>query len=160
MFYRPKGKAVAADVIPFYKDGIFYLFYLKDFRDAEKYGEGVPWYLIKTKDFVNFEDCGEVLARGTDEQQDLFVFTGSVIEHEGKYYLFYTGHNPHLREKGKPEQAVMLAVGEDCEHFQKPNYSFLLPRTMKCTIGEIRFSIKTGIVSKCFLRHGKRRDLF
>ena len=82
MFYRPKGKAVAADVIPFYKDGIFYLFYLKDFRDAEKYGEGVPWYLIKTKDFVNFDikrsvkntglHCLKYSDRGAGKQPGVF----------------------------------------------------------------------------------------
>ena len=160
MFYRPKGKAVAADVIPFYKDGIFYLFYLKDFRDAEKYGEGVPWYLIKTKDFVSFEDCGEVLARGTDEQQDLFVFTGSVIEHEGKYYLFYTGHNPHLREKGKPEQAVMLAVGEDCEHFQKTELLFFAPEDYEMHDWRDPFLYKDGNSFKMLLAAREKEGPF
>lgn len=127
MFYRPTGKAAAADVIPFYKDGEFFLFYLKDYRDSEHCGEGVPWNLVKTKDFVNFEDCGEVLSRGSKDEQDLFVFTGSVLEYSGKYYLFYTGHNPHLRAEGKPEQAVMSAVSDDCIHFEKTGFIYFAP---------------------------------
>ena len=35
MYFRPEGKAVAADVIPYYKDGVFYLYYLHDYRDAK-----------------------------------------------------------------------------------------------------------------------------
>ena len=88
MFFRPEGKAVAADVIPYYKDGVFYLYYLHDYRDAENCGEGVPWYLVKTKDFAHFSQPAEVLARGKNEDEDLFVFTGSVIEHGGKVYFF------------------------------------------------------------------------
>ena len=119
MFFRPEGKAVAADVIPYYKDGVFYLYYLHDYRDAENCGEGVPWYLVKTRDFAHFSQPAEVLARGKKEDEDLFVFTGSVIEHGGKVYLFYTAHNPKLRELGRPEQGVMLAIGNDLEHFEK-----------------------------------------
>lgn len=119
MFYRPPNKAVAADVIPFYKDGEFYLFYLKDYRDADAYGEGVPWHLLTTKDFAHYEEHGEVLARGAADEQDLFVFTGSVIAADGRYYLFYTGHNPHLREKGLNEQKILLATSDDCLHFKK-----------------------------------------
>ena len=127
MFFRPEGKAVAADVIPYYKDGVFYLYYLHDYRDAENCGEGVPWYLVKTKDFAHFSQPAEVLARGKKEDEDLFVFTGSVIEHGGKVYLFYTAHNPKLRELGRPEQGVMLAIGNDLEHFEKTDLKFFAP---------------------------------
>lgn len=151
MYYRPTGKAAAADVIPFYKDGAFYLFYLKDFRDTENCGEGVPWYLIKTKDFVKFEELGEVLKRGAPDRQDLFVFTGSVIEHEGKYYLFYTGHNPHLREQGKPEQAVMLAVSDDCEKFEKTDFLSFAPDGYEMHDWRDPFVYKDGDVFKMLL---------
>ena len=44
MYYRPEESA-AADVIPFYKDGAFQLFYLRDFRraDAGKVPRGICW---------------------------------------------------------------------------------------------------------------------
>ncbi|MEG1706774.1 MAG: glycoside hydrolase, partial [Clostridia bacterium] len=97
MFYRADRSAVCADVIPFYENGEFKLFYLKDFRDRETFGEGCPWNLLTTKDLVNYVDHGAVLERGTQDEQDLYVFTGSCTKWNNEYYIFYTGHNPHLR---------------------------------------------------------------
>ncbi len=117
-FYRP-ACAWAADFIPFYKDGTFHLFYLLDWRDRWEHGEGVPWYQVSTRDFVHFTDHGEMLARGGAEDQDLYVFTGSVIEAEGRFHIFYTGHNGYLEQQGKPRQAIMHAVSDDLLHWQK-----------------------------------------
>lgn len=119
MYYRADGKAVCADIIPYYEDGKFYLFYLKDFRDSEKHGEGCPWYLITSEDLVNYTDCGEVLPRGSADEQDLFVFTGSCNKFNGEYYIFYTGHNPYMRKKGLPEQKILLAKSKDLLHWDK-----------------------------------------
>lgn len=160
MFYRPLGKAVAADVIPYYKDGEFYFFYLKDFRDMETEGEGVPWYLIKTKDFVNFTDCGEVLQRGDKNDQDLFVFTGSVIENNGKYYLFYTGHNPHKREQNSPEQCVMLATSDDCVHFVKTDFMYFAPDGYEMHDWRDPFVYKDGNKFKMLLAARKKEGPF
>ena len=119
MYYRAKGKAVCADVIPYYEDGTFYLFYLRDYRDFENHGEGCPWCLLTTKDLVHYEDHGEVLVRGSVEDQDLYVFTGSCTKHNGEYYIYYTGHNPHKRRAGFPEQKVLLAKSKDLYHWEK-----------------------------------------
>ena len=126
-FYRPSG-AWAADFIPFYKDGRFHLFYLQDWRDAEQHGEGTPWYQISTTDFVHFTEHGEMLARGGREEQDLYVFTGSVIEAEGQYHIYYTGHNPHFYLK-QPAEAIMHAVSDDLFHWRKiPEDTFFAPK--------------------------------
>ena len=120
MFYRPDdGKSVCADVIPFYENGKYYLFYLRDYRDIENCGEGCPWCLLTTTDFVHFEEHGEVLVRGSEDEQDLYVYTGSVFKHEGEYYIFYTGHNPHKRALGLPEQKVLLAKSKDLYTWEK-----------------------------------------
>jgi beta-fructofuranosidase len=118
LFYRPQHGA-AADFIPFYWQGAYHLFYLKDYRDPVGHGEGTPWFHLVTRDFIHFEDWGEALPRGGAADQDLFVFTGSVIERQGIFHIFYTGHNPHLRERGLPEQAVMHAVSPDLRHWTK-----------------------------------------
>lgn len=117
-FYRP-ADGVAGDFIPFYEDGWFYLFYLKDYRDIPGRGEGTPWFLIRTRDFVSFEELGEVLPRGTAQQQDLFIFTGSVLRGPDGYHIFYTGHNPHFRQQGRPQEAVLHAVSPDLIHWTK-----------------------------------------
>lgn len=132
LFYKPEN-GYAADFILFYKDGTYYLFYLHDYRDTEKYGEGTPWYLITTRDFVHFKEYGEVLPRGTKDEQDLFVFTGCVLEADKEktgyqYHIFYTGHNYYLVDKGVPQQAVMHAVSDDLIHWEKrPEEKFFAP---------------------------------
>ena len=60
-----------------------------------------------------------MIPRGGKDEQDLYVFTGSVIEADGLYHIFYTGHNPHFREQGKAEQGVMHAISYDLEHWIK-----------------------------------------
>jgi beta-fructofuranosidase len=125
--YKPDD-GWAADFIPFYWQGEYHLFYLKDYRDKLGHGEGTPWCHLVTRDFVHFVDHGECLARGSVEDQDLYVFTGSVLAAEGKFHIFYTGHNPHLRAAGRPEQAIMHAVSDDLHHWKKvPADTFFAP---------------------------------
>ena len=124
MYYRADGKAVCADVIPFYENGMFYLFYLRDYRDPESHGEGCPWCLLTSDDLVHYHDHGEVLVRGGKDDQDLYVFTGSCIKANGSYYIFYTGHNPYKRAAGLPEQKILLARSEAPPHWDKaPDFS-------------------------------------
>ena len=121
MYYKPEN-GVLADVIPYYENGKFYLYYLRDYRNKEACGEGVPWVLLTTDDFVHFEDFGEVVPRGKENEQDLYIFTGSVIKgNDEKYYIFYTGHNPHYINMGKPQEVIMLAVSDDKVHWEKQN---------------------------------------
>ncbi len=114
--YKPEH-AWVGDFIPFNWEGEYHLFYLKDDRDTP--WQGTPWYHLVTRDFVNFTDHGECLARESPSAQDHFVFTGSVIRAEGQFHIYYTGHNPEFRKAGKPEQAVMHAVSDDLYSWTK-----------------------------------------
>lgn len=126
-FFKPQI-GICADFIPFFENGTYYLFYLKDYRDVKTHGEGTPWCLVTTKDFVTFEEHGEILPRGGIDDQDLYVYTGSVIHAEGQYHIFYTGHNPYFRAAGKPEEAIMHAVSNDLLHWiKKPEDTFFAP---------------------------------
>ncbi|MBI1281035.1 MAG: DUF4975 domain-containing protein [Anaerolineaceae bacterium] len=118
LFFKPDD-GWAGDFIPFYWKGEYHLFYLKDYRDKVNHGEGTPWFHVSTRDFVHFVNHGEALPRGTEHEQDLYVFTGCVYEHDGLFHIFYTGHNPHFRAAGKPEQAVMHATSFDLITWQK-----------------------------------------
>jgi beta-fructofuranosidase len=127
LFYRPTD-AWAADFIPFFDGERFRLFYLLDWRDREGQGEGTPWYQISTTDFVHFAEHGEMLARGTEAEQDLYVFTGCVVSANGRHHIFYTGHNPHFDRLGKPVQAVMHVVSDDLQTWRKvPEDTFFAP---------------------------------
>ncbi len=120
IFFEPRDGAVA-DIIPFFDRGEFWLYYLHDFREhrtADMPAEGTPWRLVRTGDLASFTEEGEVVPQGTPEEQDYYVYTGSVVKKgEGDYYLFYTGHNPHL-ENG-PMEAVMLARSADLLQWEK-----------------------------------------
>jgi beta-fructofuranosidase len=125
--YKPED-GVAGDFVPFYWAGEYHLFYLKDYRDPEHHGEGVPWFHLVTKDFVNFEERGEALPRGTADEPDLFVFTGSVFEYQGTFHIFYAGSNPYLRKRGEPEQVVLHATSPDLDTWHKdPDFALFAP---------------------------------
>jgi beta-fructofuranosidase len=129
ILYRPED-AVAADFIPFYWSNEYHLFYLRDYRDKHNHGEGTPWWHLVTRDFVHFEDRGEALPRGAPDAQDLWVFTGSVIERQGLFHIFYTGHNSHYQSTGKPVQKVMHATSPDLKTWTKdPSFGFGAPPT-------------------------------
>lgn len=119
VFYRPEG--ALADAIPFYdrKNDKFFVFYLHDYRNVEQHGVGVDWDLLTTRDLAMYEDHGVALPRGSMEDRDLFVFTGSVIEYEDVYYIFYTGFSPFGAEKGIANQCVLRAKSKDLVHWEK-----------------------------------------
>jgi beta-fructofuranosidase len=112
-FYKPSD-AQAGDFIPLYWKGEYHIFYLKDYRDVAGHGEGTPWFHISTRDFVTFKEWGEAIPRGKIGQQDLWIFTGSALHAEGKFHIYYTGHNHHLREAlDAPSECIMHAVSDD-----------------------------------------------
>lgn len=117
ILYKPQNGYVA-DIIPYSDGEKVYLYYLHDYRDIKNAGEGTPWYLLTTTDFVHFKEHGEAIARGNQDDQDLYIFTGSVIYANGLFHAFYTGHNPHFQGK-KPVQVIMHATSQDGIHYQK-----------------------------------------
>ncbi|NIY62293.1 glycoside hydrolase family 32 protein [Streptomyces malaysiensis] len=128
IFFRPPGGWLG-DVIPYFWDGQYWLFYLHETRSGV-YDAGTSWHLACTRDFVDFEYRGEVLPHGGPEEQDLHAYTGCVLEHQGVHHLFYTGYNPAVRDPatGVPLQAVMHAVSSDLLSWTKlPRDTFHAP---------------------------------
>ncbi|SDX56197.1 beta-fructofuranosidase [Arthrobacter sp. cf158] len=112
VFFQPTDGWVG-DLIPFEKDGEFWLFYLHEDRSDPK--PGTSWNLVTTKDLTQFQDHGVALAHGTEDQLDFNAYTGSVVVDEaGVHHLFYTGQNPrNLGADGAPLQLVMHATSTD-----------------------------------------------
>jgi beta-fructofuranosidase len=128
LFYKPDDGWVG-DVIPFYWQGEYHLFYLKKYRDPERHGAGTPWWHIGTRDFVTFTDYGEALPRGSRDDQDSSVATGCVVERDGLFHIFYTGFALSFRDTDGPEQAVMHAVSDDlCTWTKIPEDTFCAPQ--------------------------------
>lgn len=109
------------DCMPYGKGDEFYLFHQRDTRKPGPFGEPFGWDLATTKDFVHYEDHGTAVPRGSDDDQDQFIFAGSVFEGEGQYHIFYTGYNRDYPKLGKPAQVLMHAVSNDLVHWEKTN---------------------------------------
>ncbi len=118
MYYRPE-KAVAADVIPYYYNGKFYLYYLKDYRGSTDKDEGISWHLVESENLTEFTDRGIVLKSGGERKQDYFVYTGSVIKHGDLFYIFYTGHNHKLIPSGGRQEVILMATSRDLVNWEK-----------------------------------------
>jgi beta-fructofuranosidase len=118
LFYKPSD-GWPGDFIPFYWEGEYHLFYLKDYRNEKVAGPGIPWFHIGTRDFVHFTDYGEAIPRGCEDEQDLCIFTGCVIERGGSFHIFYTGHNASFAKAGRPSQAIMHATSPDLTNWSK-----------------------------------------
>ena len=109
------------DCMPFGKGNEFYLYHQRDVRvpgylpDCEPFG----WSLSTTSDFVHYKDMGTAVPRGTDDEQDQFIYAGSVFEAEGQYHIFYTGYNRDYPKLGKPSQVLMHAYSDDLLHWTK-----------------------------------------
>ena len=78
-FYRPEN-AWVGDVIPYYEDGEFKLFYLHGWRENYREGLDRGWYLIGTKDFVNYREDGASKIEGG---------TGHILKVDNVYHMFY-----------------------------------------------------------------------
>ena len=86
-----------------------------------------PIHRFYTRDFLTYEDMGEVLPYAEDsELQDLAIGTGSFIKDEnGKYHCFYTGHNDYYDNYGLDKECVMHAVSSDNKTYTK-NYDDII----------------------------------
>lgn len=78
IFFRP-DKAVLGDVIPFYENGVFMPFYLRNYRANRDANHQDSWVMLRTKDHVHFEEHDTKIVGGT----------GSVIKEDGLYHMFY-----------------------------------------------------------------------
>ena len=114
------------DCMPFGCGNDFYLYHLRDTRNPVPFGEPFGWDLATTSDFVHYKDHGVALPRGTDEEQDQFIFSGTVFEAEGRYHIFYTGYNRDYPAQGKASQVLMYAYSDDLLHWTKTQDTFEL----------------------------------
>lgn len=112
--FRKPNDAWVGDLIPYYENGVFYIYYLHDPRTSpNKYAEQTTWYMSTTKDFCNFEDHGIALQLGDENDNYRNCYTGSILKDRNNiYHAFFTGFNPDEKIDGEPLQSVMVARGE------------------------------------------------
>ena len=83
------------DVMPYYFDGKFHLFFLHDAPDmVKRSSKGQhPIHSFTTTDMLNFNYEGEAIPYGNSATQDYLLGTGGVVKARNTYYFYYTGHN-------------------------------------------------------------------
>lgn len=97
-FVLPSGK-LTGDTFPIFRNGVWHLFYMQMPAIAHHI----------SRDLVHWEERPVAVAPGqTGEPDSLNNATGSVVELNGKFYLFYTGN-----------QNACLATSDDLDHWTK-----------------------------------------
>ena len=107
-FYSPRGYNVwAGDVMSFYKDDTYRLLYFYDrHHHSSRYGGGAHTvYQITTKDFVHWQECGELVP--LDEQWKT-VGTGNMFFYDGKYYYVHGWHTSRMVPVEKTGKMLLL----------------------------------------------------
>ncbi|MBP3666822.1 MAG: family 43 glycosylhydrolase [Clostridia bacterium] len=111
-FAEPGGSLIDHSFIE--KDGVLHLFYnrgyigyLWDQRFVDSIGHAT------TTDLLHWDIHPPVLTAEAGGHDDYQVWSPAVVEHDGRYWMFYTGVNFHVA------QAIMLAVSDDLYHWEK-----------------------------------------
>ena len=113
-YSRPRGwDTNAGDVMPFYHDGTFHVFFLFDRRQHHsKWGLGAhQWAHISSTDLVHWRHYP--IALPIDHEWEGSICTGSVFFHDGLYYAHYATRMPDHSER------LGVAVSHDGIHFNK-----------------------------------------
>lgn len=126
LHYRPADGFVG-DVIPFFWEGAYHLFYLKaPFLPARRGAEGTSWAHIVSRNLMDWDELPTAVAPGGDDAPDFGgCWTGSVVRRKDLFHMFYTGHAP-----GDPQrpQNICHAVSFDLIKWHKDEYNpVLLP---------------------------------
>ncbi len=118
-FFLPEidwfSQPYVGDPMPYYEDGVYYIYYLKEGGDSFCHS----LYLATTEDFVTYTEYDDPIlsASETDNAQDGWIGTGSVVKAGDMYYLFYTGHTSSSELEYK--EKIMVATGESPLAFEK-----------------------------------------
>jgi len=121
LHYRP-ADGYFGDAIPFYFEGKYHIFYLKATRKGD---ERLLWSHIASGDLVHWKELPDALLPGDGDDPDSGgCWTGSVIEKDGAFHIFYTGWHP----KVPVPQTICHALSEDLVHWTKDGRNpILLP---------------------------------
>lgn len=119
-YFLPKRPFFIGDCMPFYRDGVFYLYYLIDENHHQGLGGlgGHQWALATTRDLVQWEDHGLVLP--ITEPWEGSICTGSTFYHNGTFYAFYA-----TRMRDWTEHLSLATSGDGVDFQKNPQVPFV-----------------------------------
>ncbi len=108
------------DVMPYYENGKFHLFFLHDARTKPN-GEGFhDIHSFETSNFTSYAYNGRMIPYGKTNEPDFAVGTGSMVKVGSTYYYYYTGHNSNgTFLQNNPRESVLLATSTDMKNWAK-----------------------------------------
>ncbi|WP_424532751.1 family 43 glycosylhydrolase [Sphaerisporangium viridialbum] len=118
VFRRSSSGVPTGDAIPFEHQGTTHLFFLSSPPDTLDYPDRVrtTWQHVASEDLATWRELPPALEPGPPGSVDGDgVWTGSVIERDGTFHLFYTGHRVGVRNP----QSICLATSTDLVTFTK-----------------------------------------
>lgn len=110
------------DVMPFFDNGKFHIFFLHDATDADKSkspGQH-PIHKFTSSDLFKFNYEGEMIAYGNSSTPEHLIGTGSVVKHQNTYYFYYTGHNGSPAwTSSNPRETILKATSPNLSSWTK-----------------------------------------
>lgn len=118
------------DVMPYFVNGQFELFFLHDAPDRVKQSSAGQHAIHKfsSKNLLDFNYDGEVIPYGNKSTQDHLIGTGSMVKAGELNYFYYTGHNAtnNWVQNSNPgwtnnnnREAIMYATSKDLVSWTK-----------------------------------------
>ncbi len=109
--WKPNGNCFVGDCMPFFRDGVFHLYYLLDIGHHNHPVVGTlgghQYAHASSSDLIHWKQ--EPLALPLDfEQGECSNCTGSMLEYQGRVYAFYALRSRHFRG-----ERIRLAVSDD-----------------------------------------------
>jgi beta-fructofuranosidase len=127
------------DVMPYFSNGQFEIFFLHDAPDQVKQSSPGqhPIHKFSSKNLLDFSYDGEMIPYGSQSTQDHLVGTGSVVKAGNTNYFYYTGHNSSSNwlQNANPgfitpntREAVMYATSSSLSGWnKKAGFSLVAP---------------------------------
>lgn len=128
-YYAPvQGSYNVGDCMPFYHDGVYHAYFLKDRHSHEsKWKLGAHQFAhISSKDLIHWEE--HPLAVPITHDWEGSICTGSFLFAKGKYYAFYA-----VRMSDKTSAKLTWATSEDGIRFEKSERYFSLREPYETT---------------------------
>lgn len=110
------------DVMPYYENGKYHIFFLHDATDAEKAKSAGQHSIHKftSSNLSKFSYEGEMIPFGNSSNAEHLLGTGSVLKYKNEYYFYYTGHNGSPAwTASNPREVVLKATSSNLNTWSK-----------------------------------------
>lgn len=111
--------AGVGDPNPYAEDGVYSVFYLQNKGRHS-------WWLTQTSDLAAYSAPVEAIPAGEPGAPDYWTGSGSVVRaDDGRYHIFYTGHDPEAQPKEVTLHATATALGGPWQKHEADSFSGL-----------------------------------